>query len=404
MKLILSITEGPHQGKEFTFTEHDSFLVGRVDDAHLQLSYDDPYFSRRHFLLEINPPRCRLLDFRSRNGTFLNGQRVETAEVMNGDTIKAGHTVFKVTIEAGDPADQPTVAYQPGEMSADLSGTGSWVQPTQGLKGYEIIRELGRGGMGVVYQALRLSDRMPVAVKIIHPSKQSKKQQIERFIRESKILEQLDHPNIIQLHESYLGGETIFLAMELVNGPDTGKSLAENGPMKLQIAVRIVCQMLAGLAHAHDLGFVHRDIKPSNLLIHHGDKKVTKLADFGLARVYQASQLSGVTMQGEIGGTPAYMPPEQITHFRDSKPTGDQYSAAATLYTLLTGKHIYDFPRRQSVDMLVHIATEDPIPLRERNRDLPEGLAEIIHHALNREAEDRFPDVREFRKALKKWA
>src|SRR5262245_56240621 len=103
MKVILSVTAGPHQGKEFTFDGHDTFLVGRVSDAHLRLSYDDPYFSRRHFVLEVNPPRCRLMDLKSRNGTRVNGEEVAVAEIKHGDVIKAGHTVFEVSVEGDDP-------------------------------------------------------------------------------------------------------------------------------------------------------------------------------------------------------------------------------------------------------------------------------------------------------------
>lgn len=90
MKILLSVTAGPHQGKEFTFEGHDTFLVGRVKDAHLQLSYDDPYFSRRHFVLEVNPPRCRLMNFKSRNGTYVNGEKVSVTDIKDGDVIKAG--------------------------------------------------------------------------------------------------------------------------------------------------------------------------------------------------------------------------------------------------------------------------------------------------------------------------
>ena len=104
--------------------------------------------------------------------------------------------------------------------------------------------------------------------------------------------------------------------------------------------------MLAGLAHAHAKGFVHRDIKPSNVLIgRNGTKRVVKLADFGLARVYESSRISGLTMQGEVGGTPAFMAPEQVTHYREVKPTADQYSAAATLYTMLTNRTTHDLPK-----------------------------------------------------------
>src|SRR5918995_3100584 len=85
MKVILSVTAGPFQGRTFTFEGHDTFLVGRVNDAHLQLSYDDPYFSRRHFVLEVNPPRCRLMDLNSRNGVAVNGQKVIAADLKDGD-------------------------------------------------------------------------------------------------------------------------------------------------------------------------------------------------------------------------------------------------------------------------------------------------------------------------------
>ena len=108
MQLILSITAGPHQGKKFVFDGHDTFLVGRAKDAHLQLSYDDPFFSRRHFVLEMNPPRCRLMDLESRNGTEVNGRRVGVAEVVDGDVIKAGHTVFEVAVVRDDPDHEVT--------------------------------------------------------------------------------------------------------------------------------------------------------------------------------------------------------------------------------------------------------------------------------------------------------
>jgi len=121
--------------------------------------------------------------------------------------------------------------------------------------------------------------------------------------------------------------------MELATGPDFDRILKNRGPSPIKPAVRGICQMLTGLAHAHEKGFVHRDIKPANILVHKdGTTKTTKLADFGLARAYEVSQLSGVTMQGDVGGTPRYMPPEQVTHFRNVKPAADQYSAAATLY------------------------------------------------------------------------
>src|SRR6185312_13533101 len=113
-------------------------------------------------------------------------------------------------------------------------------------------------------------------------------------------------------------------------------------------------------------GFVHRDIKPANILLaEEGDKKSVKLADFGLARVYQESRLSGLTMQGEVGGTLAFMPPEQITDFRKAKPAADQYSAAAALYNLLTGHLLFNLPKAAS-QQFAQILQEEPIPIRQR--------------------------------------
>ena len=110
----LVVTAGPHAGKEFAFDGHDTFLVGRSKDAHLQLSYDDPYFSRRHFLVEVNPPRVRVLDLGGRNGTFVNGERVEAAELKDGDEVRAGHTVFKVHVPPAGPDELATLGYEPG--------------------------------------------------------------------------------------------------------------------------------------------------------------------------------------------------------------------------------------------------------------------------------------------------
>jgi serine/threonine protein kinase len=165
-----------------------------------------------------------------------------------------------------------------------------------------------------------------------------------------------------------------------------------------------MCHVLSGLAHAHEKGFVHRDIKPPNVLVGLiGTKGIAKLADFGLARVYEASHISGLTMQGEVGGTPAYMAPEQVTHYREVKPAADQYSAAATLYKLLTNQYTRDLPKDIGAQLALIVTTE-PVPIAERRPDIPARLAEVIHKALSREPEARYPDVLAFRQELKRFA
>ena len=402
MKLKLIIISGPHQGKEFVFDGHDTFLVGRVKDAHFQLSYDDPYFSRRHFLVEMNPPRCRVINLSTRNGTLLNGAKVDAAEVADGDEIGAGHTVFKVQLIPTAPDELETldlpVAPRPDDKTSNYQST------LRVIPGYRIEGELGRGGMGVVYRATRERDGVVVAIKTITPAPGANRKQIDRFLREAKILSQLNHVHIVSFQDVGEASGVVFLAMDLVQGPDLGGRLKERGPEDIRTAVRIACQMLDGLAHAHEKGFVHRDIKPSNVLLGSvGTKRISKLADFGLARVYETSQLSGLTMQGEIGGTPAYMAPEQVTHYREVKPAADQYSAASTLYRILTNHYTHDLPQDLGAQ-LGHIILCGPIPITNRRPDIPAELATVIHKALSREPKDRYPDVRAFRQELKRFA
>jgi serine/threonine-protein kinase len=192
----------------------------------------------------------------------------------------------------------------------------------------------------------------------------------------------------------------VYIVMELVDGPDAETILQTKGPLAVRNAVRLTCHLLTGLEHAHAKGFVHRDIKPANVLVGGAKKgRVVKLADFGLALVFEASRMSGVTMQGDVGGTPAFMAPEQVTHYRDVKPAADQYSAAATLYRLMAGAYVHDFPPTVA-RQLVHIMTEPTVPIRARRAEVPDGLAAVIQKALSREPGDRYPDVAAFRAAL----
>jgi serine/threonine-protein kinase len=400
VQVALSITAGPHAGKEFHFDRHETFLVGRAKDAHFRLSYDDPYFSRRHFLIEVNPPRCRVLDLGSRNGTYVNGEKVKLAELKDGDEVQAGHTVFRVRMVG------PIGSSEMRALEAVAEGFSSTVDTPVGWHppGYRLGTPIGEGAMGIVYRGRREADKLPVAIKLIKTMAGVGPRQSGRFLRETQILGQLQHPNIVRWVDSGEASGVLYLVMEWVDGPTLSKLVKERGALPVHVAVRMTCQLLSGLGHAHAAGYVHRDIKPSNVLVGGGKgKRVVKIADFGLARAYDAAQLSRLTMQGEIGGTPAYMAPEQVSHYRDVKPAADQYSAAATLYTLLTGRHVYDF-NKDVADQLVQIVTTDPVPITQRRSDLPQGLSNAIMRALSRDTADRFADVNEFRAALLPFA
>ena len=117
----LAVVAGPHTGRTFDFDGHDTFLVGRSSDCHFQLSYDDPYFSRRHFLVEVNAPRCRIIELNSRNGILLNGVSRKAAEIFHGDQITVGQTIFQVSMVVADPIGEVTLELPSKPMDVDIT-------------------------------------------------------------------------------------------------------------------------------------------------------------------------------------------------------------------------------------------------------------------------------------------
>jgi serine/threonine-protein kinase len=458
--VVITVTEGPHQGRSFTFEGHDTFLVGRSPQAHFRLARQDEYFSRLHFLVEVNPPECRLLDLGSTNGTFVNGQKVAVTPLRHGDVIRGGQTVMRVSIDADasevvtprlpvpvgplppsvpvGPQSAPplgaTVSYAPKLPSARpdrpesvcvacgapaLPGSDTAAncpltlcraceeqsrQQEQPFPDYRLLRELGQGGMGIVYLAVHLISGDVVALKAIRPAVEPRPEDVVRFLREAQILQQLQHPHIVTFRASGESAGRLFFVMDYLAGCDARALLKQEGPLAVPRAVHIVCHLLEALDHAHQRGFVHRDVKPANLVILSNDgQEVVKLLDFGLARAYQLSRLSGLTLTGHFGGTLPFTAPEQITSFRESRPPVDQYAAAATLYNLLTDHYTHDFPRDFARRLLMAME-DDPVPIRSRRADVPEGLAAVLHRALERDPEQRFPDVAAFRAALLPFA
>jgi eukaryotic-like serine/threonine-protein kinase len=411
MIVTLTVTEGPHQGQVFEFREHDTFIVGRSKDAHFRLPIKDKTLSRFHFMVEVNPPCCRLMDMASRNGTLVNGLKVSVVDLKDGDTIEGGRSVLSVSIKQ-DPA-RP-------ESSAEIDSTRPAVSPPGGrgsattvdiptpewsIPGFQVERVLGEGGMGIVFRARREADRAIVALKTISPAIAGSEGTIARFLREASVLRQLEHPHIVKFDRLGHAGGRLFFVMEFVAGLDADALLKkQKKPLSVGLAVGLVCQALDALAYAHDLGFVHRDIKPRNVLVaRQANRPHVKLTDFGLARIYLTSPLSGLTITGHVAGTSGFMAPEQVTDFRKVRPTADQYSAGAMLYYLLTGKKVYDFPP-EIQNQLLMILQEDPIPIRSRRAEIPAELAAIVERALARAPEDRFPDVRTMREALQPFA
>ncbi len=408
MQIILTVVSGPHSGQTFAFDQHDHFFVGRSTSAHFRLPEKDPYFSRMHFMVEVNPPACRLLDLDSTNGTHVNGKVAQSVDLTHGDVIQGGNTEIRVTLRDGQNDDAPdTLALQPSVKVPDPPTSDSQPESVDTVDwrppGYEMGAILGKGGMGIVYHAKRKSDATDVAIKMIKPAVLGNAADYQRFRREIEILRQLNHPAIVKFLDAGDVTGLLFFVMEYVNGADAKVWVEKRPkPLAVSVAVKIISRVLEALDYAHQRGFVHRDVKPSNILIcQDGKKLVVKLTDFGLARAYQDSKLSGLTLTGGLCGTPKYMAPEQITDARRVQPASDQYSAAATLYWLLTQKNTHDFDDRMHIG-LQQILTQEPIPIRNRRPDVPDNLAAAILRALSKDPAARFDSAAEFRDAIRK--
>ena len=269
---------------------------------------------------------------------------------------------------------------------------------------YTTLRELGRGAMGVVYQARHNLTGQMVALKLIMPETATTRAAIDRFQREISVISQLRHPNIVELYEQGMTRGQFWFAMEYVAGTNL-ETLAKADPGRYPIkqACRLTCQMLKGLEQAHHLGFVHRDIKPENILIAQvPDGLAVKISDFGLAKSFRGVGLSGLTFSGEMRGTVPFMPPEQMLDFKTVTPLADLYATAATLYYILSCQYMYDEPSGGG-DLIRMLLEEAPIPIRDRRADVPPALGDVIAKCLARDPKDRYPDATSMRRALKPY-
>ncbi len=391
MRILLTVIAGPHKGLEFSFDRHDTFLVGRSQHAHFQLPAKDKYFSRIHFMMEVNPPQCRLIDMGSHNGTYVNGAQVLNADLKDGDQIRAGHTILRVQVQQVSAAPN---AEPPANMPTEAANT------LPQVPGYRLERELGRGAMGVTYLGQRGYDPLSYAVKVVKPSFQGSPAQIDTFLRAARQLTRLDHSHLVALREVGTCPSGLFFVSEFVPGLNAAQVLERDGPLTVKRAVGWSNQLVRGLRYAHARQVIHRDIKPSNVLVAQIDgKEVVKLADFGAACVYQAAPFSGLSLTTAMLNLASFIPPEVLFNFQEINPLADQYSLAAVMYHLLTGAPVLDLPKEER-KRYTSLLRRQYVPLRERRGDVPPALADVIHKALSRTPTLRFTDIAEFRQAM----
>jgi len=268
------------------------------------------------------------------------------------------------------------------------------------VPGYELIRLLGQGGMGVVYEGLHKATQRRVAIKMVVSAPTANETQARLFLREATTLSKLDHKRIVKFHEVGIVGGQLYLVMEYVDTIDSNGILEpRDDPRSVRLSCGFICQVLEALDYAHGLGFVHRDVKPSNVLICQQEGKYrTKLADFGLAKNLESAGFSSVTNMGECRGTIAYMAPEQLNNAQSSGPAADVFSVSATLYDFLSGKSLYDFS--SDPNPVIVVMENRTIPLDQWRPDLPRPLIDLVHRGLAQRPADRFPSAAAMRRAL----
>ncbi len=247
---------------------------------------------------------------------------------------------------------------------------------------YEIIEELGRGGMGNVYRVEDTKIGEEVALKLIRPEISYDKKTIERFSNELKLARKIIHKNVVRMFELMEDKGAHFIAMEYVPGQDLKGLIKQSAPISTARAISIAKQICAGLAEAHDMGVIHRDLKPSNIMI---DKEGNaRIMDFGIAR---SLQTKGITGAGVVIGTPEYMSPEQV-EAKEVDRRSDIYSLGVILYEMVTGQ--VPFTGDTPFTIGVKHKSEKPKDPRELNAQIPEDFCRVILTCLEKDREHRF--------------
>ena len=253
---------------------------------------------------------------------------------------------------------------------------------------YELDREIGRGGMGIVYLARDRRLKRQVAIKLLPPELAFRSEIKSRFLREAETAAQLSHPNIVPIYTVDEQQQLVFFVMAYVSGDNLAKRLHERGVLTCDDTRRILREVADALAYAHDRGVVHRDIKPDNILLDAvtGRSMVT---DFGIARAMDSSGDSRLTATGMAIGTPAYMSPEQAAGEREIDGRSDLYSLGILGYQMLTGEP--PFSAGSTPAMLVKHISERPIPVEQRRADVPADLARSVMMLLEKDPDNRYP-------------
>ncbi|MDR1520663.1 MAG: protein kinase [Planctomycetota bacterium] len=426
----LVCTKGPLRGKVFELIGGPAFVFGRCPKSHFNLS-EDPSISHLHFLVDISDGRVRITDLGSTNGlkvnlSLLNGKTGAPnafVELRHGDSILAGSSLFRLSIggkslhESREGVSTETIAasrfqsLQPDAQAIAALDSQTIATPKSGLKspgrdreppapaaelphiaGYTLVSRIGGGGGSVIYKAIKDDSGAIAAIKMPRPEagETKRKRLLDTFRREIEITRLLSHPNIIRYLGNGLADGQPFLALEYIDGGNLEDLIWREaaGGMELDRAAPMFIEMLEALAHMHEARIVHRDIKPKNILLdlRRGGGLAVKLSDMGLACRFSNRADGDLFPAIPDGGTPAYMPPEQLSDLTRVIPQSDVFSAAATFYHMLTGTVPYNSTGQGQA---LAVLDRDIMPILDRKPDLQPEIAMLIARAMSPRPEDR---------------
>ena len=270
------------------------------------------------------------------------------------------------------------------------------------LAGYEKVSLLGKGGMGEVWKVRETETGKEYALKTMLPDVAMDEQAKRLFLREAGICEQIRHPNVVTAYNTGSANGVLYILMDLCEGGSADDLMKKKGGrLSLELATYITLQTLFGLDYVHNLdisvdipgvkgrasekllvrGIVHRDFKPGNIFLSDsGDHPTAMVADFGMAKAFDAAGRSQVSKTGAVMGTPVFMPKQQARDCKYAKPEVDVWAAAASYYYMLTGQFVKNF--RPGVNVWQVLITESAVPIRNRDRSIPSALADVIDRAL----------------------
>ncbi|MBN1908918.1 MAG: serine/threonine protein kinase [Pirellulales bacterium] len=314
-------------------------------------------------------------------------RRLHAGELPDREALLRAHPELSSALDCLEVLERFAPEVAEGEDEPEADSSPSWpVRPEAGgdFGPYELLCEIGRGGMGVVYKARQKALDRTVAIKMILAGYVGSDEHLARFRAEAKAAAKLRHPHIVHIHEvGQIHGQH-FYAMEFVDGVSLARRI-EEGPMEIDAAVRLIVTVARAVDDLHQEGIIHRDLKPSNILLDSQDRPY--VSDFGLAKVFAGD--SAATATGVIAGTPSYMSPEQARgRTADVGPAADIYGLGAILYELLTGRA--PFREDNPLETVMQVLSREPMLPRVLNPKVPRNLQVICLKCLSKSPEDRY--------------